>query len=248
MKIKFLTHEGINFLKESISENIDKYSGKNSDWIDESYFGEYDKVFPDFELDMSTQKSSETDFNNVKIIYSNLKELRDSQASDERVWAGLCHKQFWRYMQHRWSLEKAKEEDGGREKFIEKNYFFGPDHPKFLNALARLWWIGRITYDETNKQDPFELTRYLCLNDLNGRGSALFAVQFSSNHRLVRIFLKTLMELEKKTKLSREEFNAVKEIMVLWGGKIVLDTLDDEELSLKIKNYVTSTILKERKQ
>ena len=27
--------------------------------------------------------------------------------------------------------------------------------------MARLWWIGRLTYD-SSRSDPYELTRFLC--------------------------------------------------------------------------------------
>jgi hypothetical protein len=228
MNIQFLKDEGIEQIKNKIKENLPLYQQQENNWIGEDYFGRYEKEFPEFKLDTSEEKPDKTDLKNIKILYSNLKNLKDSQATDERVWAGLCHKEFWNYMKYRWPPID--------EKIIEQHYFFGKDHPTFLNGLSRLWWTGRLTYDETLK-NPFELTEYLC-KDLNGRGGALFAVNFSNNKQLIRIFLKTLMEFEKKRELSRKEFNQVKKILVLWGGKIILDTLSPEELTKKIKSYL----------
>jgi hypothetical protein len=232
MNIYFLTDEGIEQMKMKVKENAPKYNESKKDWINEEFFGKYEKDFPDFKLDMSEKRPDKTDFNNIKILYSNLKTLKDSQAADERVWAGLCHKEFLEYMQYRWPSSKEEIKEG----FIEQHYFFGRNHPTFLNGLARLWWTGRLTYDE-NSKNPFELTEYLC-KDLNGRGGALFAVNFSNNKELIRTFLRTLMEFEKKRELSREEFNQVKKIMVLWGGKIILDSLSPKELSQKIRLYL----------
>ncbi len=234
MNLYFLKQELVDQMKEDIKENIDKYQELKSDWISEESFGKYEKNFPDFKLDMSKKKPHETDLNNIKILYSKLKELKDSQAADERVWAGLCHKEFWGYMKYRWpSIE---------EKNIKQHYFFGDNHPTFLNGLSRLWWTGRLTYDE-NAENPFELTEYIC-KDLNGRGGALFAVNISNNKKIVRTFLRTLMEFEKKKELSRQEFLKVKEIMVLWGGKMILDSLSPKELSQKINDYLNEVSLK----
>jgi len=230
MQIYFLKEEVLNQLKADIKKNMTNYENSKKLWVEENSFIKFSKIFLDFKLDMSEKKPSDTDVRNIILVYSNLKELKDNQALDERLWAGLCHNQFWEYLRYRWPVEK----DDSNPRFIEQHYFFGDDHPIFFNGLSRLWWIGRLTYDE-NLKDPFELTKYLC-QDWNGRGYPLFSVNFSNNKELIRTFLKTLMEFEKKRKLSRQDFEKVKKIMVLWGGKIILDSLSEEELSSKIKN------------
>lgn len=242
MKIKWLKEENMNELKSKISKNIDKYE-KDNDWIDENWFKEYSKEFPDFELYVGDRDPPKTDLENIKRLYKNLKELTDSQARDERVWAGLCHNKFWNYVKYRYPISKAKDT---KENSILNHYFIKGSGVRGLNfnALSRLWWVGRLTYDE-NSDNPFILTEYLC-DDLAPKLFLLLGTNFSNNKRVLNVFLSTLMNFEKNNKLSREEFNKMTVIMNLWGGSIILDSLSNEELSKKINNYLNEVIVKER--
>ena len=136
MKIKYLKEDAVDLLKkQDIERNAKYYKGDNS-WIVTKYsnkelFGCFNKVeFNDFELVYTN--GNDDDFENMKIMYENLKDLTDSQASDERIWSGLAHHYFW-------NSTKAP----------------------FLNGLSRLWWYARYTYNE-NLEDPYELTKYIC--------------------------------------------------------------------------------------
>ena len=54
-------------------------------------------VVPEFSLQKIESDISLEDYNNVKILYTNLKELSNTQAADERLWVGLSHSIFWKY-------------------------------------------------------------------------------------------------------------------------------------------------------
>ena len=236
MKIKFLKEASLERLKQNINENIDHYKKMNMTWIKKEDLIEFKKEFPDFQLDVSGVNPEKTDFENIKIIYSNMRALTESQASVEKLWAGLCHDKFWSYMQYRWPLKKANK---GEEDYIKNHYFFKQSNTRALmtNALARLWWVGYMTYDAGAK-DPFILTEYIC-KDLNGRGFPLLTgSNFANNKEILKSLLYTLMDFEKSKKLSREEFNEVTKMMNLWGGKILLDSLSREELHTKITSYL----------
>ena len=159
--------------------------------------------------------------------------LTDSQASDERLWVGLCHDIFWDYMKKRWPLEKATD----KAQYIKKNYFFAHGEKRSLmtNALAKLWWIGRLTYDETNENNPYELTEYIG-RDLNGKGFPLFGSNFSNNRYLLRLFLYTIKEYEINNNivLSRTQFLEMIKSMNMWSGKLLIDSLDRSILYKKI--------------
>lgn len=38
------------------------------------------------------------DVKNALVLYSAMKSLSDTQATDERLWAGLCNGDFWDYL------------------------------------------------------------------------------------------------------------------------------------------------------
>ena len=98
--------------KSDLSKNIKNYKGTNA-WLFKQYkkedlFKVYSKKeFPDFELIKS--EGTKDDYENMKILYTALKDLTLSQASDERVWAGLSHTYCWDYMQVRWPLTDKKD-------------------------------------------------------------------------------------------------------------------------------------------
>ncbi len=245
MKIEFMKDDAVYSLKRYIKYSKKYYNESNCDWIKEitntdDNFGIFKKEFEDFDLILSDNPEKD-DFENMKIIYENLKELTDSQASDERLWAGLCHTKFWNYMQQRWSLptDESKHED-----FILQHYFFNNGaRSTLLNGLSRLWWYARLTYDETNQINPYELTEYMA-RDINGKAYMLFGSNFSRNRELQRMFLYTIKHFEEEhnTTLSRIEFNELRKKVVLWSGKLVIDAVNPEILKNKLIAEMTKMI------
>ena len=242
MKIRFLKNDSLYILKDTIKDNIDNYSSANTLWIkevtcDNNNFIDFKYEFPDFDLIISDNPEKD-DLGNIKIIYSNMQKLTDSQASDERLWAGLCHDIFWNYMQKRWPVDKASD----KAKYIKKNYFFAHGEKRSLmtNGLARLWWIGRLTYDETNENNHYELTEYLS-KDFNGKGFPLFGSNFSNNRFLLRSFLYNIKSFEENnnTNLSRTQFIEMIKSMNMWSGKLMIDSLNKEVLDKKIIDRLT---------
>ena len=167
----------------------------------------------DFELVYTN--GNDDDFENMKIIYENLKDLTDSQASDERIWPGLAHHYFW-------NSTKAP----------------------FLNGLSRLWWYARYTYNE-NLEDPYELTKYICENDINGKIFPLVSCSFVTNREVFQNIIKSVKnyEQEKGISLTRNQFNEIKKYLNRLSGKIVIDLLDENELCEKITTKLNSIII-----
>ena len=238
MNIYFMKDDTVYTLKKNIKYLKDYYKNDSPNWISEvtnvdNNFGLFKKEFEDFDLIIS-ENPEKDDFQNMKIMYDHLKDLTDSQASDERLWAGLCHGKFWKYMQNRWPLPK-KESD--MDRFILQHYFFNNGNRSLvLNGLSRLWWYARLSYDETNENNPYELTEYLS-KDINGKAYMFFGSNFSNNRELQRIFLYTIKSYEESNNimLTREEFNEIRKSIVLWSGKVLIDALSAEDIKNKIK-------------
>ncbi len=179
----------------------------------------------------------------MKILYESLKELTDSQASDERVWAGLAHSYCWDYMQKRWPLPEEKE---NRNSHILNNYFFwNSTKAVFLNGISRLWWYARYTYD-TRFDNPYELTKYICDNDLNGKIFPLLACKFATNVEVFKNIIISIKNFEEQNNisLSREEFNELKKYLNRLSGKIILDILSYDEINHKIKEELLRIVQK----
>jgi hypothetical protein len=247
MKIQFMKDDSVYALKKYIKYAKNHYTDVDIEWIknitnNDENFGLFKKEFNDFDLVIS-DKPEKDDIENMKIIYDNLKDLTDSQASDERLWAGLSHTKFWNYMQKRWPLPNDPVK---WEKHILQHYFFAHGaRSTVLNGLARLWWYARLTYDETNIDNPYELTEYMA-KDINGKAYMLFGSNFSRNREIQRIFLYTIKNYEEQHGLilSREEFGELRKQIVLWSGKLVIDIVDRETLKNKLTKEIERLISK----
>lgn len=95
MKLQFVSYDNIDIIKSNLKSWVDNFKQDSSDWLQDELGNALfsDTKFaeiPDFSLDMSADKPFLTEAENVKRIYGNLRFLSDSQASDERLWAGLC--------------------------------------------------------------------------------------------------------------------------------------------------------------
>lgn len=232
MKVSFLPQDAMENLKINIKGNIENYKNSSNEWIKDFFDGqspfiEFKYDINDFEMDMSKDNPNETDFENIKRIYLNFMFLSESQASDERFWAGLTHGEFWEYMQYRWSII-----DGDAvEDRINRVYFYkgGKRRGNAFNGLAKLWWIGKYTYDESI-DDPFELTRYLC-SDLGTNTLYLFSSNFTSNNNVRIGMLKAIVDSEKKgIKIKRKKFKEIIKHLNIIGGTYLLDSFSEKEI------------------
>ena len=131
----------------------------------------------DFDLDMSFEKPEQSDLENVKRVHKHMSALSESQASDERIWAAYTLSVFQKYMEYRWKPDS--------DVAMMNRYFFSysPKRSLFRNGIARLWWIGHLTYDE-KRTNKFELTEYICKKQDNI--NLLLDINFGNNPAIVR--------------------------------------------------------------
>ncbi len=238
MKLYIFKQDALDYFKINISSNIDNYQSSNNQWVYEQFsnpFIELKMDIDDFDLYIDVNNPNKMDLENSKIIYSNLRNLSDSMAMDERLWAGLTHSVFYEYVQKRWSKSKNM----NKKNIILTRYFFGIHTPKFRNTLCKLWWIGRLTYDETNQQNPFHLTDVLGNYDMSTRVNDLFTSNFSRNINVVKAFLETVGEYESSGKRINEDiFRSAVQYLNILGGVCLLDYYSIDELKEKIKSQI----------
>ncbi|MCH5264792.1 MAG: hypothetical protein J1F02_02755 [Lachnospiraceae bacterium] len=242
MIIQIIGSEKLDFLKDKtcIEKCLNKYQNYPSNkWLIEMCDGTpfIDTKFEnikDFELDMSADKSKafETEFENVKRVYGNLKFLTDSMASDERLWAALCIGPFYEYVRYRWKIDSVNN--------VLQHYFFEQSGKRGLtrNAISRLWWIGRLTYDK-NRTDKYELTRFVC-------GHSDYIMHFierntSNNLHVMRPFLEAIMEArERGFDLNTDDAGNLAKYLNLLGGVYILDFMPEEWIKDKIRVKIDS--------
>ena len=220
-KIPYMRMADINTLKANADAYLSHYNDEDNNWLNEvlghTPFSMTKYDLPEINLYMPKDETHKelTDKNNVREVYSKLKFLTPSQASDERLWAGLCLGPFWKYVSYRWTIDSVAA--------IRQHYFFGygPRRSLTRNAMSRLWRIGQLTYD-SERQDPFELTDFVCEN-------SRFIIDVlernvSDSLPLMREFLGACLDLRKKGyQLSTKTIQELEKYMDILGGIYVLD-------------------------
>jgi hypothetical protein len=236
VNLKYIDTAYLDELKVNIQPNLEHYK-LEEEWLG-SYFDKQEWArqtkFRVHEVDLLLPQSASNhfDYENTKRIYMAMKGLTITQATDERLWVYLTHVVFWNYMRKRWPVETYMEkEKSNPADTIRERYFFMANRDRALirNGIARLWWYGYVSYDET-REDPFELSKML-LSKLDITQSILER-SFSRNPIITKAILSALVHLEKSENRTpnREQFRSLMMYMNHLGGVTILDSYDQDEL------------------
>ena len=237
MKIKYIIEDDLNAIRKNVSGILKKVVKDRSETLN-TFFDKEDIIrdtpydIDEFKLDMSQPKGKEslTDAENVQRVYNHMKFLSDSQASDERIWVAYTLSECIEYMDYRWKADSAED--------IKNRYLFGYSVQRslFRNGIARLWWIGRVTYD-ADRDDPYELTKFLCkdqdfIENICGRN-------VFNNPNIGNVAVSVLCEAEKAgIKVDRQCVRDLAKYVNLIAGTYLIDTFSKEELYEKLKKYL----------
>lgn len=182
----------------------------------------------DFVLEMGQPDGKEplTDAENAQRVYNHMKALSDSQASDERIWIAYTLQEQLDYMKYRWKTTSSQD--------MLNRYFFNysKNRSLFRNGMSRLWWIGRVTYDE-KREDPFELTKFLCnhqdfIETICGRSTF-------NNPIVQKATLNALYDVLYDRKAdNREIIREIAKYVNLLSGTYILDMLSYQEIYDKV--------------
>ncbi|WP_227521477.1 DUF6339 family protein [Bacillus alkalisoli] len=233
MKLKFISDETLLDLRGNYEAYKEHYYNENHQWFND-YLKEEGKVLessipfevPTFNLN---EDYAISDRENVKLIYDSLKHLTVAQATQERLWSGLAHLQLRDFAFYR----LKKDIEGKNDKRINTSLFFknGNKRSLFVHILARLWWVGYMTYDETNESNPYWLTDFFCSKDYSARSVVFFSSNFTSNRNITKGILKTLVKLEESgVAIKRDHFVQANKYLNVVGGAMILDMLSTEEV------------------
>lgn len=253
MIINFMKNDALDMLDSDIPKNIANYNSKEK-WIDQYFeekgYGSYSFstgiMVPDVEL---TIGDSKTDYENAVKLYDSFKhQLNPVQASDLRLWSYLAHNTYWDYMRTRWAIDMASEEDEddvGKDKIVSRigsRYFFKASKGKAFvrQGIARLYWSAYLTYDESNPDNPYEMTEYFLSKQ------DIFTV--STERSLARnkeLLLAALKVLKQNGDLKRAEIRSYFLNLNQAGGVVVFDSLSKED-ALELAKRTLDETLKSR--
>lgn len=245
MKLHFLNENSLEALRVNLRENLENYKNPTNDWIYKFFDGsdpflEYKIEVMDFALTFDAERPiGEQDVDNAIILYSAMKNLSDTQAADERLWAGLCHCDQWEYLHIRM---KKNNEKTLKENEIKTRYFFAHDRKRSLltNSLSRLWWLGRLTYDK-NRSDPFELTKYFKEN-FSHKFLTTFSRNYTGNIEIIKGLISALIELDQETDSDNIDFEAIHweatRYLNVLGGMYILDYFTSDEIHDRVIKHI----------
>lgn len=242
-----MKQKALDYMRANIgSIYINYYRESTNQWIFDLFDYDPFELFievPDFTLAPVTNKKGEMDLENCKILYSKLMQISESQASDERLWAGLCNSTFYEYLIKRWDYKNLELKDPKNDASTVLSRFFfrgGTRAGFFRNSLAKCWWVGRATY-QTDLKNKFELLDALGPDDFSSKVSDFFySNTFASNPTIMKGVCKAWkLFKDRKMKVSvREHFRPALQYLNALGGGMLLDILTEEEIMTIFFNYV----------
>jgi len=241
MRLKFISDETLKDLRTNFHAYKKFYYSWDKEWFSE-YFSTEGRVFEsNIEFDMPKFNFEEdyslSDKENVKIVYEALKELTPSQATQEKLWAGLAHLQFNEYTFYRLKVDLFRKNDRRIDSFL----FFrhGTKRSLFVNGISRLWWIGYMTYDEDNRENPYWLTDFFCENDFSARSTIFFSSNFTSNRNITKGILRALIKIKNHGVLiKRDHFVEANKYLNVVGAAMILDMLNTAEVEEMVGKHL----------
>ena len=243
VKLQFFKEDALDYFKANIKSNISHYSDPDNSWVYEQYENPFEEIEIDcdpFELYINIDEPTKMDLENIKRLYPALKGLTESQACDERLWTGLTHSDFFGYTQARWSNPREAN-NMTKENYIQSRYFYSQDpKSKTRHSLAKLWWLGKMVYDEKDATNPLHFVDTLGRKDMATRVNDVFTSNFSRNIHLLRPFLNVIDYYEMNGKIiDQDYFRSLVQHLNIIGGLYLIDFLDEEDIEKKLKERVS---------
>lgn len=248
MKLYFMKQSAVDYMTANISTlYLNYYREKTNQWIVDLF--EYDpfELFmevPEFELAPITNKRGETELENCRILYSKLINVSESQAADERLWAGLCNATFYDYVRQRWDYDNLPLRDAKKDSEpILSRFFFkgGVNAGKFRNTLAKCWWVGHGVY-QYKEDDKFELLDALGPEDFSTKVTDIFHnYTFASNLTIVSGIIRGWREMVDKygSLPTRTYLRPTLQYINALGGGVLLDMYESEEIEKITTDFIT---------
>jgi hypothetical protein len=238
-------------LQKSVAENAESYrDGTIGSLLNDSLDDAGTQIETEFRIDPTLVLAPPTggsgellgDAENAIRLHRALSSLTPLQASDERLWAWLCHIPFRDYVaqRHLGDLSGVKLVNKIRSRF----FVAGRDSRALMrNALARLWWGASLTYDKA-AEDPYELTRVLFFRQETVKN--LLENNFGRSRRVLSMVLRYF---EERPEFFRDAGGTTKKVVIglakecnARGGYGLLDTMSEQRLQKFLEDSLSRVL------
>ena len=229
-RLKHLSDTALSELRNSISENIERYTGNGFEecglppsW-DIPLKIDFDKDHL-ATLDSKRQRTIvEIDRANSIIVGKALENLTPSLANEERIWVRLSHLEAFEYCKIRWLTGKEGED---LVSAIQR-HFFAPTQTIIRDdhALSRLWWNYHIA--RTCMPDNVDRALELILKTADIRSNFVERIWMSSRRNISGAVLRA-MDTQEWITGAEQNFREFMKVLNRQGGGIVFEALSESE-------------------
>ena len=187
----------------------------------------------DFELKTDESDPHSTDYDNVVVLHTAMKDLPPAVAANPQFWAWEAHIDFPEYIHNRSETERGKynEDDVLRDFFCR--IATGQRRALVTNPLSRLWWTGRLLLDEENTEDPYHFVRHFTSSAFNSKIVLFASSTAASNHDVAMGMMDAVEQFKHEFNLpdiTRREILACTKYLNSIGAVRMIDTLSRQEI------------------
>lgn len=230
MNLNFLPDSLLASLKRNIPDNLQKYNTADKMWLDEFVLSA--KLPEPVQSGIEISDLPELQLGNGKPVsdtdaaikmHECFRKLTPVQAADERLWTYLCHcEPFYGYVRARW----LREDGELKEKAVLRRFFFENKGIGGLarNALARLWWSGYLTHEDS-APEPYLHTGMLL--EYQDTPVGLLERSLGKNPEIVKRVSRYIHENSKDWSDRSHTIQKLIRNINAAGGAVVLDALND---------------------
>ena len=234
----FLSTEGIEDFKINFASFAKHYQDPTNQWFIDYWtkLGHLQKSKLDMpEINFRYADDMTTvDKDNVIAIHSALRFLTPSQASDERLWAGLCHTVGWDFIQARRGGDMKKSSPEKKAEFLMGIFFYkyGIKRSSYLNALAKYWWTGHMVYSP-NDEHPYAALDVLCKYGYFSSLMLYFAsFSFCANRDIFNGMVDSFRKLQQENvTVSVDVWKKMVNYLCVYEKTVIIDALPREEIT-----------------
>lgn len=244
MSLEFLSREATDRLVREVKGNLEAYrTGQTEALISEAdcRMSRIESIEPPQLLTVDGEPKSDAEA--AKMVFQWLSNLTPVQASDERLWVLLAHREFAKYSHKRWGQQRFESAKNPDAVVLDRWFYRGQALRTCVhNSISRLWWFGHLTYD-ANRANPFELTDVLLsLQDIQ---TAFLERSLGPCRPLLQAVLETVRRHSEELRNTRDRGDLIqdwaKEVK-LYGGSFLLDEVPAKRLVFVLENMLRSRL------